>query len=94
MISEDDPGAGQRALTARPLDAARVNILGVGAINLVGSVQTIEGRVASGTSTFCNDRGAHQGHCTRGRTPGEILLTRGGNHDRRTRDQSVNTYPV
>ena len=43
---------------------------------------------------FYNTRGSHQGYRTRGRTPGEIFFTRRGKRDQRTRDQSVNTYPV
>jgi len=43
---------------------------------------------------FYNMRRSHQGYRTRGRTPGEIFLTRGGKRDQRTRDQSVNTYPA
>jgi hypothetical protein len=41
-----------------------------------------------------NHRRSHQGYRTRGRTPGEIFFTLGGKRDKRTRDQSVNTYPV
>ncbi len=41
-----------------------------------------------------NHRRSHQGYRTRGRTPGEIFFTQGGKRDKRTRDQSVNTYPV
>lgn len=43
---------------------------------------------------FYNHRRSHQGYRTRGRTPGEIFLSEGGRSDQRTRDQSVNTYPV
>ncbi len=43
---------------------------------------------------FYNTRRAHQGYRTRGRTPGEIFFSPGGKRDKRTQDQSVNTYPV
>jgi transposase InsO family protein len=43
---------------------------------------------------FYNTRRSHQGYRTRGRTPGEIFFTHRGKRDQRTRDQSVNTYPV
>jgi len=43
---------------------------------------------------FYNTRRAHQGYRTRGQTPGEIFFTRGGKRDKRTRAQSVNTYPT
>jgi transposase InsO family protein len=43
---------------------------------------------------FYNTRRSHQGYRTRGRTPGEIFLARGGKRDKQQRFQSVNTYPA
>jgi transposase InsO family protein len=43
---------------------------------------------------FYNTKRSHQGYRTRGRTPGEIFLARGGKRDKRQRIRSVNTYPA